>query len=40
MGRVENPPGEDKDDGAERDPDFARWLFAKQCAFVTAAAKP
>jgi GTP-binding protein len=40
VGRVENPPGEDKDDGAERDPDFARWLFAQQCAFVTAAAKP
>ncbi len=39
-GHLKNPPGEDRDAGAARDPDFARWLFAQQCAFVTAAVKP
>ncbi len=39
-GHLKNPPGEDRDAGAGRDPDFARWLFAQQCAFVTAAVKP
>ena len=40
VGRVKYPPGGDKDAGAERDSDFPRWLFAQQCVFVTAAAKP
>ncbi len=39
-GPVKAPPGEDGNDGAKRDAEFARWLFAQQCAFVTAAVKP
>jgi GTP-binding protein len=38
-GRVKAAPGADKGAGAERETDFPRWLFAQQCAFMTAAVK-